>query len=136
MGLFDSVVGSLTSQLVQQSGLNSVLGDLLANHGEVGGLSGLMDKFNQAGLGPLLVSWISKGENLPISPEQIASVLGSGPIGNIANQLGIDPTQASVQLAQMLPGLIDQLTPDGNAPEGGLGNAGDLMGVLGNLLKG
>lgn len=136
MGLFDSVVGSLTSQLVQQSGLNSVLGDLLSNHGEVGGLSGLMDKFNQAGLGPLIASWVGKGENLPISPEQIASVLGSGPIGNIANQLGIDPAQASVQLAQMLPGLIDQLTPNGSAPEGGLGNAGDLMGVLGSLLKG
>ena len=134
MGLFDSVIGVVTGQLQQQGGLAGVLGGLLANNGELGGLGGLTEKFNQAGMGEMLGSWIGKGENLPISADQIASVLGSGAIGNIASQLGIDPSQASAQLSQMLPGLIDKLTPHGVAPEGGLGQAGDLMGMLGGLL--
>ena len=49
--------------------------------------------------------------------------------------MGIDPAQLSGQLAQMLPGLIDKLTPNGALPEGGLGQSGDLMGMLGGLLK-
>ena len=135
MGLFDSVMGAVTSQMQQQGGLASVLGGLLANNGEMGGLGGLAEKFNQAGMGDMLSSWIGKGENLPISADQISSVLGSGTLGNIANQLGIDPAQASAQLSQMLPGLIDKLTPHGVAPEGGLGQSGDLMGMLGGLLQ-
>lgn len=135
MGLFDSVVGAVTSQWQQQGGLTSVLGGLLANNGELGGWSGLAEKFNQAGMGDILSSWIGKGENLPISGEQIASVLGSDTVGHIASQLGLDPAQASSQLSQMLPGLIDRLTPDGSAPAGGLGNSTDLMGMLGGLLQ-
>ena len=136
MGLFDSVLGAVTGQLQEQGGLASVIGGLLANNGELGGISGLTDKFNQAGLGDMLGSWIGTGANLPISADQISNVLGSDAIGNIASQLGLDPVMVSNQLAQMLPGLIDQLTPQGAVPEGGLGNAGDLMGMLGGLLKG
>jgi uncharacterized protein YidB (DUF937 family) len=136
MGLFDSVLGAVTGQLQEQGGLASAIGGLLANNGELGGISGLTDKFNQAGLGDMLGSWIGTGANLPISADQISNVLGSDAIGNIASQLGLDPAMVSNQLAQMLPGLIDQLTPQGAVPEGGLGNAGDLMGMLGGLLKG
>lgn len=135
MGLLDSVLGAVAGQMQQQGGLASVLGGLLANNGEMGGLGGLASKFNEAGMGDVLSSWIGKGENLPISAEQISNVLGSDAIGSIAAQLGIDPAQASGQLSQMLPGLIDKLTPHGTAPEGGLGNAGDLMGMLGGLLN-
>ncbi|MES2879279.1 MAG: YidB family protein [Pseudomonadota bacterium] len=135
MGLFDSVIGAVTGQIQQQGGLTSVLGGLLANNGELGGLSGLKDKFNQAGMGELISSWIGKGENLPISNEQISSVLGSDTVSRIASQLGIDPAQASAQLSQILPGLIDRLTPEGVAPEGGLGQTDDLMGMLGGFLK-
>ena len=134
MGLFDSVMGAVSGQLSQQGGLANVLGGLLANNGETGGFSGLAARFHQAGMGDLLSSWIGKGENLPISAEQIERVLGSDAVGNIASKLGIDPAQASAQLSQMLPGLIDKLTPNGVAPEGGFGNAGDLLGRLGGLL--
>jgi uncharacterized protein YidB (DUF937 family) len=135
MGLFDSVISAVTSQVQQQGGLEQVFGGLLANNSELGGLGGLAEKFNQAGLGDIVASWIGKGENLPISGDQISSVLGSGALGNIARQMGIDPEQASGQLAQLLPGLVDQLTPQGALPEGGLGNADDLMGMLGGFLK-
>jgi uncharacterized protein YidB (DUF937 family) len=142
MGLFDSVLGAVAGQMQNGGnagmggGLGNILGGLLANNSEVGGLGGLVEKFQQNGMGDIVSSWIGNGQNLPISADQIASAFGSGPLANIASQLGIDPAQASGQLAQMLPGLIDKLTPHGALPEGGLGNSGDLMGMLGGLLKG
>jgi uncharacterized protein YidB (DUF937 family) len=142
MGLFDSALGAVAGQMQHGDnsgmggGLGNILGGLLANNSEVGGLGGLVEKFQQNGMGDIVSSWIGNGQNLPISADQIASAFGSGPLANIASQLGIDPAQASGQLAQMLPGLIDKLTPHGAVPEGGLGNSGDLMGMLGGLLKG
>lgn len=135
MGLFDSVVGAVSGHMQQNGGLSDVLGSLLANNSEVGGLNGLVEKFNQHGMGDIVSSWIGQGNNLPISADQITSALGNGTLGNIASQMGIDPAQLSSQLAQMLPGLIDKLTPNGALPEGGLGQSGDLMGMLGGLLK-
>ena len=135
MGLFDSVVGAVSGHMQQNGGLSDVLGSLLANNSEVGGLNGLVEKFNQHGMGDIVSSWIGQGNNLPISADQITSALGNGTLGNIASQMGIDPAQLSGQLAQMLPGLIDKLTPNGAVPEGCLGQSGDLMGMLGGLLK-
>jgi uncharacterized protein YidB (DUF937 family) len=137
MGLFDSVLGAVSSQLqcqVASGNLTQVLGKLLANNGELGGLQGMMDKFNQAGLGNVLNSWIGTGSNLSISGDQLASALGPDTLDKLAGQVGLDGSQLSDQLAQMLPGLVDKLTPHGTAPEGGLGNTNDLMGMLGGLL--
>lgn len=157
MGLLDSVVGAALGGAQQQGGgLGGLLGGLLGgqqggsgnlgallpvitsmlgNDGQQGGLGGLMEKFNQAGLGDVIGSWVSKGENMPINAEQLSQVLGSGAIGDIAAKLGVDQGAAGGMLAQVLPGLIDQLTPDGQAPEGGLGGASDLMGMLGKMLQ-
>lgn len=135
MGLLDSVLGAVMGQSTQAGGLASVLGELLSNDGAQGGLGGLVEKFNEAGMGQVIGSWIGKGENLPISADQLSQVLGSGALGSIASKLGIDPEQASGQLAQMLPGIIDKLTPHGEAPASGLGSAGDLIGMLGSLLQ-
>ena len=135
MGLFDSVLGAVSGQLQQQGGLTSVLGGLLADNGEMGGLGGLIEKFNQGGMGDQVKSWIGNGQNLPISAEQITQILGSDTVRTMAAKLGIDPDQAAQQLSAMLPGLIDKLTPHGEAPAGGLGNSNDLMGMLGGLLN-
>lgn len=136
MGLLDSVMGAVSGSMQPSGGLSDMLGGLLANNSELGGLNGLVEKFTQNGMGEIVGSWIGKGDNLPISADQIANALGNGTLGNIASQLGMDPAQLSGHLAQMLPGLIDKLTPNGALPEGGLGQSGDLMGMLGGLLKG
>jgi uncharacterized protein YidB (DUF937 family) len=163
MGLFDSVLGSVlqSQQGGGQGGLAGVLGgllqgqggaqqgggmgnlavflpvvvSLLANNGQNGGLGGLMDKFNQAGLGPVLSSWIGSGQNAPISGEQLGNVLGGDTLTELAGKLGMSPGDAAGQLAQVLPGLIDHLTPHGQAPANGLGDAGDLLGMLGGFLQ-
>ncbi len=109
---------------------------MLANNGEGGGgLGSLMEKFKQAGMGDVLGSWIGTGQNVPISGEQLGEVLGGDAIGDLAAKLGMNPSDAAGQLAQVLPGLIDKLTPQGAAAESGFGNAGDLMGMLGKLMQ-
>ena len=134
MSLFDSVMGAVSGHVQQQGGMASVLGGLLANNGEAGGLDGLVEKFKQAGMADQVNSWIGNGQNLPISAEQISQILGSDVVRTVAAKLGIDPDQAAQQLSALLPGLIDKLTPHGETPAGGLGNSNDLMGMLGGFL--
>jgi len=118
------------------SALLPVVVGMLANNSQgSGGLGGLMEKFNQAGLGDVMGSWIGSGQNAPISGEQLGEVLGGDTMGKLAAQLGLSPGDAAGQLAQVLPGLIDKLTPQGAAPQNGFGDAGDLMGMLGGLLQ-
>jgi uncharacterized protein YidB (DUF937 family) len=136
--MFGNILGSVLNGISQQGGtagaIASVAGNLLANDGDHGGLGGLVGKFEQAGLGNVVSSWIGSGQNLPISADQLQSVLGSDAVAGIAAKLGINPADAMGQLSTMLPSLVDKLTPNGQAPAGGFGNMGDLAGMLGGLL--
>ena len=151
MGLLDSVMGAVSGQLQGQGGegLQGLLGmlgnqpqlmqaasSLLGNDGQLGGLQGLIEKFQQGGLGDVVSSWVGKGENLPISAEQLSGVLGNDTLQGLASQFGVNTNDLAGQLSSVLPGIVDKLTPDGQAPAAGLGNGGDLMGMLGGLLKG
>ncbi len=152
MGLFDSVLGAVmggqNGQQPAGGGLGGLMGmvtsnpqllqavtGMLGNDSEHGGLAGIVQKFQQAGLGDMVGSWVGTGQNQPVSGEQITNVLGSDALSGLAQKLGVSPDDAAGQLSNILPGLIDHLTPQGQAPEGGLGNAGDLMGMLGGLLQ-
>jgi uncharacterized protein YidB (DUF937 family) len=135
MGLLDSVLGMVTGG--QQGGgnaalLNMVVGMLANNSGDSGGggLADIVGKFQQAGMGDVVSSWIGTGQNAPISGDQLGNVLGSDMIGNIAKQLGVSHGDAAGQLAQMLPQVVDKLTPNGQAPAGGLGDIGSLLAQL------
>jgi uncharacterized protein YidB (DUF937 family) len=129
MGLFDAVIGALGSG-GGQTGLMNVVAGLLHDDAPGGGLNGLTAQFEKAGLGHLIASWIGSGQNLPISADQLHNVLGSDTIAQLAGQLGLGHGDAAGQLAQMLPQVIDKLTPHGQAPAGGLGDLGSLLGSL------
>lgn len=128
-------LGGLISLAAQNPQLVQAVMSLLSNDGPVGGLPGLIAKFQQAGLGPVIASWLGAGPNQAISGEQLSQVLGSGPLAQIAAQLGVGQGAAAGQLAQVLPGLVDHLSPQGQAPQDGFGNASDLFGMLGGLLQ-
>ena len=135
MGLLDSVLGMVTGG--QQGGGNSalinVVVSMLANNSQGGGGGGLGDligKFQQAGMGDVVASWIGSGQNTPITGDQLHNVLGSDTIANIAQQLGLSHGDAAGQLAQALPHVLDKLTPSGQTPAGGLGDIGSLLKQL------
>jgi uncharacterized protein YidB (DUF937 family) len=101
--------------------------------GGTGGLGSLIGAFEQAGLGQVMSSWISTGQNQPIAPGQLASVLGSDTLSQFAQKAGIDPGQAGSVLASVLPALVNHLTPQGQVPQTDAleGTLGSLLGSLG-----
>ncbi|WP_018152629.1 YidB family protein [Leeia oryzae] len=123
MGLFDQL-GTLLNG--EGSGPLAAVSDLIEQQG---GIGGLVSRFQEGGLSEIVSSWVSTGDNLPISAEQIQQVIGQGKLADIANQLGISPEEASGQLANLLPGVIDKLTPGGNLPDA----AGGLLGQVKSL---
>lgn len=138
MGLLDGILGAALggSNTPQASGINAdslirIAGQLLQQHGGVGGL---VDAFTKGGLGQAAASWVSTGQNQPVSASQVSQILGSGQIGQIASQLGIDHGQAGSILAQLLPQVIDHLTPNGQMPAAS-GSQGDLLSAALGMLK-
>jgi len=131
MGLFDQVVGALSGG--QSGGSNALLETVLqlVNNPQTGGLGGLVKSFQQGGLAEIVNSWVSTGQNLPISAEQIQSVLGNSTLQDLAAKLGMSHDQISGGLASILPRVVDQLTPHGEVPQGG-----DILAQGLDLLKG
>jgi uncharacterized protein YidB (DUF937 family) len=87
------------------------------NDAEHGGLAGVVEKFRAGGMGDTVNSWIAKGKaNLPITAEQLKSVLSNEQITSLAKKMGIDPAQAADKLAALLPHAVDAATPDGTLP--------------------
>jgi uncharacterized protein YidB (DUF937 family) len=122
-----------------QSGLGSgqedkqqdLLGSVIGMIGGQGGLNNLISQFGAKGLGDVVGSWVSTGKNLPISPDQLKGVLGDDTVKNIASKLGIDSNALTSQLSNLLPQVVDKLTPDGKVPEGDLMSKGmDMLGGL------
>jgi uncharacterized protein YidB (DUF937 family) len=143
MSLLGSVIGAALGGGSQQGGggnaalLNAVIGMLgqgggggAGAAGGLGGLGGLVAKMQQSGLGDVVGSWVGTGQNMPVQPEQLGQALGQDTISSMAGQLGMNNNDLLGQLSQMLPQVVDKLTPQGQVPQG------DLSSILGGLLGG
>jgi uncharacterized protein YidB (DUF937 family) len=129
MGLFDSVAGAVLGKMMgDKGGMAQVAMEMFNQNG---GLSGVLDKFKEGGLGDLAASWVGKGANLPISAEQISSVIGNGAIAEMAAKFGISPDTLSAQIAEHLPTVIDKMTPDGEVTA----DSGNLLSTVLGMLK-
>jgi uncharacterized protein YidB (DUF937 family) len=141
MGTLDDVLGSAVPQGSVAKPLIIALGALLASgalfkHANSGaqpskpvapqpsdqsgdlasGLGGLLNQFQQGGLGDVVKSWIGTGPNQPISPNQLGSALGPKIIQVLAQKTGMSEQELTAQLSQILPGVVDKLTPSGRLP--------------------
>jgi uncharacterized protein YidB (DUF937 family) len=136
MGLLDSALGSVLGAGGGggQGQLLQVIVSMLGNDAQGGGLGGLLQQAQKAGLGDVVSSWVGSGQNQAISPDQLGGLLGGllgqGQVASMAQQAGMDQGDLLGQLSQMLPQVVDKLTPQGQVPSGGLGNVGDLLGQL------
>lgn len=102
--------------------------------GQQDGLSGFVQQFASKGLGDVAQSWVSTGKNLPISPDQLQSVLGSDVVKGLAEKLGLNSSLLATQLSNLIPQAVDKLTPEGKIPEGDILSQGMnlLSGLFGN----
>lgn len=119
---------------MQHPQLMQVAAGMLSAENKHGGLAGLMGAFRKAGLGDVAQSWVGTGANQPVQPSQIERVFGAVGLQRIAAKANVAPQEASGLLAQLLPVLVDQMTPRGAPPAQAPTNADALLGMLGGLL--
>jgi len=118
MGLFDSLVGQVGAALSSgqsqgnQGGMMDVISHLLSDP-KTGGLQGLLKSFQDKGLGDIAASWVGSGPNQPITAAQIQQVIGSDRLASISQKVGLSPDTVAAGLAEMLPHVIDHLSPNG-----------------------
>jgi uncharacterized protein YidB (DUF937 family) len=133
MSLLDQFGGAAGNVLGQGKGggVSAVLlQQLIAMLSTPGALAEITTKFQSAGLGNILQSWIGTGQNLPISADQVSKVLGAGTVADLAKKAGVGESETTSALASLLPQVIDKLSPGGKV----LG-ANDLGGTLASLGK-
>jgi len=110
---------------------DDLMSSIMSLLGGQGGLQNLIGQFTQKGLGDVIGSWVSTGKNLPVSGEQLQNVLGKDTINNLASKLGMDSGALTSQLKNLLPDVVDKLTPNGKVPEGDImSQTTDLLGGL------
>ena len=117
MSFLEDMAGKEMSSMLSSSSNPMASSVIQMLNNQPGGLSGLLQQFHDKGLGGLVTSWVSTGQNLPISADQIQHVLGSEQVKELAAKAGISPEVASSHLAEFLPMLIDKLTPNGQVPQ-------------------
>ncbi|SNS69594.1 protein of unknown function [Noviherbaspirillum humi] len=131
MAMLDRTYGSLTDGrqylLQPDTRLLQTALALIADTGQLGGMQGFADAFRQAGLGHIVDSWIAPGENLPVSTAQLEMVLDDGHLRQISEETGLPRDETVEALGEMLPRLVDRVTPDGAVPPGGLGDVAALL---------
>jgi uncharacterized protein YidB (DUF937 family) len=108
MSFLDGILGGAVG-----AEMASVVNGLIQKHG---GVQGIVSQLQQQGLGPTVQSWINEGPNQPISPNQVHQAFGSDTINTIAAKLGMNPQDLTQKLSQVLPQVIDKLTPNGTVP--------------------
>ncbi len=144
MSMLDGLIGSVIGNMMggagaapgaapgAGAGANPLLNIAFQLMQQQGGLQGLLGTLNQGGMAQQAQSWVNQGQNQGVSGDMLKSVLGSGVLGNLGAQHGMDANQVSSGLASMLPELINQMTPQGQVPH----NANDMISqAMGMLLK-
>jgi len=133
MGLLDIVGGLIGGQAGgnSQSALITTALEFINN--QPCGLNGLIEKFKAGDSCEIIGSWFGTGENQPISGDTLQNVLGSDVVGALATKVGIDPSQASSILAQVLPHVVNGATPNGEVPAGGQVDTSNVLGTLTQL---
>ncbi len=118
MGLLDNLENQALGNVASRCSSNPLASGLLQMiQNQPGGLQGMMQSFHDKGLGGVASSWVGSGANSPITADQIHQVLGSDQVKALAAKAGINPDTAGSAIAELLPTLVDKLTPNGSVPD-------------------
>ena len=133
MSLLDSLAGAAVDKIMG-GGAASLLPTLLEQlKNYPGGFGGLISSFQKGGLGEVIASWIGSGDNQPVSPSQLGSVLDSGWVSKLAGAAGQDNNGVLGMLSELLPQVVDKATPDGAVSHDQGFDAAGLLSSLSGL---
>jgi uncharacterized protein YidB (DUF937 family) len=131
MGLLDNLENQALGSVLGSSSNPLATGLLQMIQNQPGGLQGMVQSFHDKGMGGVVSSWVGSGPNAAISSDQVHQVLGSDQVKALAAKAGISPDVAGSAIAELLPGLVNRLTPNGSVPD-----HSSVMDMASNLLKG
>ena len=107
-------------------GLPGGLGGLLSGLGGggaggllSGGLSEMMERFQQNGHGETAESWVGTGPNKEVAPQQLEQAIGPDVLTSLAQQTGLSRDELLARLSRELPQAVDKYTPEGRIPTAG-----------------
>ena len=128
----DNPLGSILGRLGGGSGvakmaLLTLAFQLLQRSGDI---TGLIEKLKNAGLGRQGDSWVGTGRNMALSPDQLRDVFGPDALDQLASRFGMSQDEATQNLSEVLPELVNQMTPDGSIPDGEYDEIGDALKQL------
>jgi uncharacterized protein YidB (DUF937 family) len=126
-GGLEDILGQLTggerggdsSGTMAEAGAGGMLGALLpliARLLQNGGLNKILSGFQQQGLDSQAASWVGSGSNEPVTGADVDAVVGSEQIDAIARELGLSHEQAADAVAEVLPRVVDRVSPAGELP--------------------
>ena len=135
MGLMDMLTGAMGGagagggEAGAAGGQANIVGAIVGMlQNQPGGVGGVLEKFQQSGLGGVAQSWMGSGDNQQVSPDQVHQALGPDAVNDVAGRLGVPPDEAAGHISQFLPQIMDHISPGGQAPAGG--GLGALSGLL------
>ncbi|MBK9434108.1 MAG: DUF937 domain-containing protein [Micrococcales bacterium] len=111
------------------SKLTALAQPLLQQIQSSGGLNAVLGKLQQAGLGDQVNSWLGQGGNESVDADKLAEEIGEDRIETLSAESGMSPDEVKSGLSQILPGLVDKMSPSGSLPT----SASDLTGMLGQI---
>jgi uncharacterized protein YidB (DUF937 family) len=138
MGLLDELLGGMMGGTTdtrspmgaQAQGQNPLLMLALQLLQQNGGLEGILGRFQQAGYGQQAQSWVGTGQNLPIDPNVLTQIFGGDRMGQFGQQFGMSTDEASGGLADVLPQVIDRMTPQGRVEPGNNDLVSEALAIL------
>ena len=134
MSEFLSRLGGAALNDLKGTPLDKILTQLMGGQQGASGLEALVEKLRNGGLREQVESWISTGPNRPVAPQELERALGEGEADQLASGTGAERPGLLAVLSQVLPRLIDGMTPQGRLPTQGEMPEGGLVGMLRQIL--
>jgi uncharacterized protein YidB (DUF937 family) len=113
-GGLDGLLGSLRGAFggVAGAGASASGGGLVRD-----GLGELVDRFQRNGRGDVAQSWVNRGPNQDIAPEDLETAIGSDALAELSQRTGLSRDELLTRLSRQLPSAVDRYTPEGRLPE-------------------
>ena len=119
MSEFLSRLGGAALNDMKGTPLDRILNHLMGGQPGASGLQALVDRLRDAGLGDRVESWIGTGENRPVQPQELERAFQGKEADSMAHEAGMERPGLLALLSQVLPKLVDAMTPEGHLPKGG-----------------
>ena len=76
----------------------------------------LVQQFRGAGKAEAVESWVARGANQEVSPEDLSKVLTEEQVAFLTARTGLSRAELLAGLSERLPQVVDRLTPEGRVP--------------------